>query len=111
MAELTFMVQGSGSDPYEVVFLHNDTKVNALCNCQAGQNGQHCKHRISLLQGDSKAAIEATPEQMAQLQEWLVGSNLEKPLAKLATAEKETDKAKKKADVMAAKKALARAMR
>lgn len=111
MAELAFMVQGSGSEPYEVVFLHKDTKVNALCTCQAGQNGQHCKHRISLLQGDASAALEASPEQLEQLQSWLVGSNLEAPLAKLAVAEAETDKKKKKADVMAAKKALARAMR
>jgi len=111
MAELAFMVQGSGTEPYEVVFLHNESKVNALCNCQAGQNGQHCKHRISLLQGDASAALDASPEQLAQLQGWLVGSNLEKPLAKLAEAEKESDKAKKKAAVMAAKKSLARAMR
>jgi uncharacterized Zn finger protein len=111
MAELAFMVKGSGSDPYEVVFLRKDTKVSALCTCQAGQNGQHCKHRISLLQGDASAALDVLPEQMVQLQQWLVGSNLEAPLAKLATAETEPDKAKKKADVMTAKKALARAMR
>jgi hypothetical protein len=44
MGKITFLVQGSSADPYEVDFQYdNDGELMVFCTCQAGQTGTHCK--------------------------------------------------------------------
>ena len=52
MERIDFLVQGSAFHPYEVKFLKRSEKnLSAYCTCPAGDNGQYCKHRFSILEG------------------------------------------------------------
>lgn len=109
MESIIFKVKGSSSEPYEVTFTKNGNNVNAFCTCPAGENGQYCKHRFSIMAGDSEAVISSNGHQVIIVKSWLLGSDLEKAMLELAEAEHECDKAKKR--LAAAKKNVAIAMR
>jgi uncharacterized Zn finger protein len=104
MNELVFHVKGSSSKPYEVVFLKEGDHMTALCDCMAGQNGQHCKHRFRILDGNPEDIVSDNSDELSTLREWLVGSDLEAVLSEIASA-------KTREDIMAAKKKAARIMR
>jgi predicted transcriptional regulator len=109
MPEISFLVEGSASDPYEVIFLQTDSGLSALCSCKAGQNGQHCKHRTNIMRGSVKELVEQNPADLETLRAWLSDSELGKALERSDAAEVDLERAKKEAT--AAKKALARAMK
>jgi uncharacterized Zn finger protein len=104
MNELVFHVKGSSTKPYEVVFLKEGDHITALCDCMAGKNGQHCKHRFRILDGSDQDIVSDNTEEIALVQEWLIGSDLEEALKEIASA-------KTPADLVAAKKKAARIMR
>ena len=109
MNELSFLVKGSASDPYEVTFLKEGNNLTALCTCMAGRNGQYCKHRFRILDGIKADIVSDNISDVTTVQSWLIGSDVEEALLELAKAEKLVD-ADKKA-ISAAKKKVARAMR
>lgn len=108
MNELRFLVQGSAAEPYEVTFVKDGESLTAICTCPAGQHGNFCKHRISILEGDTRGIASDNVAAASQVATWLPGTDVESALAelrraeKLATADKET--------LTAARKKLARAM-
>ncbi|ANO50706.1 hypothetical protein BA177_05330 [Woeseia oceani] len=106
--ELKFLVKGSAPQPYELLFIKDGNSLTAICNCPAGEHGNFCKHRISLLDGKPKGLVSDNAEQVAVVVEWLVGTDVETALLELRVVEK--DKAAPKADLVAAKRKLARAM-
>ncbi|WP_156762708.1 hypothetical protein [Woeseia oceani] len=108
MKELKFLVKGSAPQPYELLFIKDGNSLTAICNCPAGEHGNFCKHRISLLDGKPKGLVSDNAEQVAVVVEWLVGTDVETALLELRVVEK--DKAAPKADLVAAKRKLARAM-
>ncbi len=108
MESIVFKVKGSSLEPYEVTFTKNGNNINAFCTCTAGENGQYCKHRFSIMAGDSEAVVSSNKYQVIVVKSWLLGSDLEKAMLELAEAEHEHDKAKKR---LAAKKNVARVMR
>ncbi len=109
MNELSFLVKGSASDPYEVTFLKEGNNLTALCTCMAGQNGQYCKHRFRILDGITADIVSDNKSDVTTIQSWLIGSDVEEAMMELAQAEKlvGTDKMA----ISAAKKKVARAMR
>ena len=104
MNELVFMVKGSSSKPYEVVFLKEGDHVTALCDCMAGKNGQHCKHRFRILEGSQQDIVSDNAGEVAEVLIWLVGSDLEEAMTEISNATTP-------AEVTAAKKKAARIMR
>ena len=109
MNELSFLVKGSASDPYEATFLKEGNNLTALCTCMAGQNGQYCKHRFRILDGVTADIVSDNLSDVATVQSWLIGSDVEEAIMELAQAEKLVDTDKKA--ISAAKKKVARAMR
>jgi predicted outer membrane lipoprotein len=106
-SQLIFHVQGSNTDPYVVTVTKSD-ELLIFCTCSAGQLGQACKHRLSILSGDTSAIVSANQQEAQHLTHWLLGTKLAAALAAVDIAEKELVLAKKRASD--AKKALGRVM-
>ncbi|MBT8089046.1 MAG: SWIM zinc finger family protein [Gammaproteobacteria bacterium] len=108
MNELSFLVKGSAADPYELTFIKDGDSLTALCTCPAGQFGNFCKHRITILDGDDKAIVSNNADRVATIVEWLRGTDVAAALAEFRNLEN-TGSGSKNA-LAAAKKKLARAM-
>ncbi len=112
MEQLTFLVKGSSSDPYELTFIKDGDSLTALCTCPAGTYGNFCKHRIAILDGDAAAVVSDNAGQVAQIGEWMSGTDVESALREMRDAERNagTDMDAAKSALAAAKKNLARIM-
>lgn len=108
MDRITFHIQGSAADPYEIVIGRSDGVPFALCSCPAGENGQHCKHRIGILLGEAALCEALNADDVASARSWIPGTALE--IALLEVVSQEALVAKAQADLKAAKKRLAKAM-
>lgn len=108
MAQIVFQVQGSAAEPYTVIFSQIDGGLSASCSCPAGEMGQHCKHRISILNGDTNEVINSNPADVETIKSWLSGSPLETALHAVLAADKTLESAKK--ELQRAKKQLGKAM-
>lgn len=108
MQTISFTVSGSSGAEYHVQFERRGDALLAYCTCQAGQNGQSCKHRIALLDGDVTAVISNNASEAAGLKEMLAGTTLASALGLLAEATLMHDAATKR--LSSARKAVSRAM-
>ena len=108
MEELTMQVKGSSKDPYEVTFIKDGDSLTALCDCPAGTFGNLCKHRVAILDGDSRAVVDKDKQKTDTVVGWLAGTDVESALAQLRSVE--ADKTAPKSDLVAAKRKVARAM-
>ena len=79
--ELTFLVKGSTPDPYEVTFIKDGDSLTALCTCPAGQFGNFCKHRISIIDGDGTAIVSDNANEVTTITDWLKGTDVAAALA------------------------------
>lgn len=104
-----FLVQGSTDEPYRVTFELNGSMLSAYCTCRAGEIGQHCKHRINLLKGDTTAVVSDNLEEAAVVASWLPGTDVDSALKNLRNCELALEDAKKA--IKQAKKELAAAFR
>lgn len=108
MNELSFLVKGSAADPYEVTFIKDGDSLTALCTCPAGQFGNFCKHRITILDGGGKAIVSDNANRVSTIVEWLQGTDVAAALSEFRNVEKAGGGSK--SALAAAKKKLARAM-
>ena len=108
MEELIFLVKGSSAEPYEVTFIKDGTSLTAICTCPAGTYGNYCKHRISILDGNTEAISGDNVDQAATVVGWLHGTDVEAALSELREAEKIAGPEKKALNT--ARRKLARAM-
>ncbi len=92
---IDFFVQGSSPDPYHVTFTRNGTNLTALCNCRAGANGTHCKHRINILYGAIDNIVGDNEDDVVLVAEMLKGTDVELALSELEQAENRLKDAKK----------------
>ena len=106
MQELTFLVKGSSKDPYEVIFIKDGDSLTAICNCPAGTFSNVCKHRVNILEGNSRSITSDNADQVPTIVDWLAGSDVETALNEL----REVEKLKDKNAISDAKRKLARAM-
>jgi hypothetical protein len=108
---LYFTVESSSGDKdYEVVAVREGDRVRMSCECEAADNGMHCKHRINLLVGTPKEQklTSGNPTDVETLRRWIVGTPLETALSTVMTAERELDALK--ARLSKAKKVLGMAL-
>ena len=109
MQEISFEVQGSADEPYDVLFIkRTDTNLSAYCSCPAGENGLYCKHRFNILAGLTKGIVSGNLEDVEVVQSWLPGTDVDQAIKKVQELEIEAAKIKK--DISAAKKNVARSM-
>ena len=109
MAKIAFRIQGSSPEPYEVVVEQApDERVFVTCTCPAGQRGQLCKHRVNILTGDESGLVDAKPEEIATVQTWIKGTELEQTLENLEQLDNQA--ARIKAELASMKKKAARLM-
>lgn len=101
MERLTFEVLGSRDDIYTVTFEKGGEKLHAFCTCQAGQNRTYCKHRFSLMNGESGHIVSDNKDDLERLRVMLQGTELEEKYIAVfeaervyATSKRELDKAK-----------------
>ena len=109
MESVTFFVKGSSFEPYRVVFSLDGQRMTAECSCQAGQNGQVCKHRVDILIGDFSAVVEKNILIQEKFLNRIKGTNLLDKLLLFKEAEKQLEIQKKKVEF--SKKELAKIMR
>jgi uncharacterized Zn finger protein len=105
--ELTFLIKGSAAKPYEATFIKDGDSLTAVCTCPAGQFGNFCKHRLSILDGKAANIVSENATEVATVVAWLSATDVEAALTELRDAER-TSAPKETLD--AAKKKLARAM-
>ena len=87
MAQLEFLVKGSAKDPYEVIFIKDGENLTAICTCPAGTYGNVCKHRISIIDGDSKSVVSENAADVETIVAWVVGTDIEAALKEMRDAE------------------------
>ena len=95
--QLNFVVLNSAGDgQYNIAAYRSGREVRMTCECEAGANGQHCKHRLALLWGDVTALSSANPGDVATLNTWLSGTPLEAALSEVAALEREAEVVRKR---------------
>jgi hypothetical protein len=109
MEEICFLVQGSAEEPYTVTFRKNGHNLSAYCTCPAGENGQHCKHRMNILVGITHGIVSGNETEVQVITSWLPGTDVEAALTAVIDAEKRYERAK--SELSAAKKRLAKSFR
>jgi hypothetical protein len=110
MEEVLFEVQGSAAQPYGVIFVkRSESNLSVYCSCPAGENGQYCKHRFSILDGHTKNIVSDNHDQVKLVQSWLSGTDVESALIQMRELEIKAAQIKK--ELSASKKAVAKAMR
>ena len=108
--QLVFEVQGSASAPHRVTFENRGGgNLAAFCTCPAGQAGQYCKHRLSILAGSTANIVSGNEPEVQLVAAWLKGSDVERCLHALHEAEQNLEAAKR--GVTRAKQAVAQALR
>lgn len=95
METITYLVQGSEPQPYQVVFSYEGQKFIANCSCKAGIMGQYCKHRIDILRGDDSSIVSTNKNTIPELLKFFVGTPLDTLLQEIEEKEVELDEAKK----------------
>jgi hypothetical protein len=100
--EIRFLVKGSAKEPYTVEFLKEDNNIKTKCSCSAGRYSTPCKHRISILTGNTMGIVSDNKDDVKKVVAWIenteIASALDyylemKELEK--NTKKEADKAKK----------------
>ncbi|WP_158537822.1 MULTISPECIES: SWIM zinc finger family protein [unclassified Photorhabdus] len=111
MEKINFLVQGSAEEPYKVTFTKKDEKdFLAFCTCPAGENGMYCKHRINIINGDTRNIVSDNIQQVDIIaRQWLPNSSIEAALEDVRKAESLLDDIKRA--ISLAKRNAAKAMR
>jgi hypothetical protein len=108
---MEILFKGSQSEPYLIeIANHNDGQLEMRCNCQAGINGTHCKHRISVLTRSYSNVIytDTTKNDLELLESWIPNTKLESAHSYMVECQKKADEWKK--ELTNAKRKLARIM-
>lgn len=70
MTTLRFAVRSSSGDDYELTARQTASGVRFSCQCQGAEWGQLCKHRVSLMMGDTKLLSDGKPDEISLLMDW-----------------------------------------
>jgi len=93
---LVYLVQGSASEPYEIIFYSDPFSIS--CDCTAGENGLPCKHRLAILSGQDPGIIEGDTSFLPKIAEAAKYTDLFDILDAWENAKKEKNNARKRTD-------------
>jgi hypothetical protein len=107
--DLELQIEGSTGTAYHVYLAREGSVLKTSCSCPAGEKRTHCKHRLSLFEGDESRVRGKRPSALTQIIfEMLQGSDVQTALNALAQAKVEMSTAEAK--LKSAKRFLDRAM-
>ncbi|ETS31050.1 MULTISPECIES: SWIM zinc finger family protein [Photorhabdus] len=110
MEKINFLVQGSAEEPYKATFIKDGKDFLAFCTCPAGENGMYCKHRINIINGDTRNIVSDNIQQVDIIsKQWLPNSSIEAALEDIKRAESLLDDIKRA--ISLAKRNAAKVMR
>jgi len=99
-----------GRTTYEVQIVRESGKLSIFCSCPAGEFGRYCKHKVSLLTGETSLLTASNQvKSVSEMQEWVKESGYPSLLTEIDSAEKEAKKAQSRLQDL--KKSLERAMK
>ena len=106
---IQIQIEGSTGTPYVASFTRDGNSLKTSCTCQAGERQIHCKHRLSLIEGDTTQVRGNAPPNLAQqIAAMVKGTDVEEAVLALAAAGAEAKTATEK--LKRAKKILDRVM-
>lgn len=96
----TLLAKSSSGDSYKVEFSVEGECVRVFCHCQAGVLQQMCKHKLALINGDTKMLFDAAQASLlTEIRAWPQFARLqariaryERELGKIETAKAELAK-------------------
>jgi len=94
MEKHTFLIAGNHGE-YKLTFYKKDGKAWLNCSCPAGEYGQHCRHAIALINGDTSMVIGNNIQEAAEIKNMVKGTRLEILVKNVMAAESVLKKAKK----------------
>lgn len=106
METFTFRIQGSQEEPYEVAISLSEEALKITCTCKAGSVGQFCKHKMSVLNGDTSALAERGKDDIQGIPKLVYNTEAINVIKKIEDAEKDIEALKKSQTLL--KKYLAR---
>jgi hypothetical protein len=113
--EITLKAKSSSRpEPYSVLFIWTNKTLSVNCDCQAGELGQLCKHKLAFLQNDGSMLYDSRQsEKLNTVYEWVEFTSFSDLLNELEQTERETEKsiANAKKQLSAAKHKLARLLK
>ena len=83
MKEISYQVQGSAAQPYNITISLSGTNLKCICDCPAGSMGAHCKHWKSVFEEKKQKYIGLDDSQINEIKSWLPGSDLEQAMKKI----------------------------
>ncbi|MAC81476.1 MAG: hypothetical protein CML66_25835 [Rhodobacteraceae bacterium] len=111
MADATLLLEvtsSSSGEIYGISFVRAGDNLICKCSCPAGKNGQVCKHRLNILQGNIDDVTGGQIERIDLVPSIVSGTDVERALVAYLSIDEELAAVKKR--VSAAKKALSKAM-
>ena len=105
---LLFRVQGSEPEPYSVEITVNGAALVVRCSCVAGQLRKWCKHKMSLVTGDTRSLVSGNPEDVAVLLRLIPQTSAAALIKEVIEAEQQAEDAKQR--IKLGKAALAKAV-
>ncbi len=74
--KLTFLIQGSTKEPYEVSFWKDGRNLTTSCTCEAGKNSLSCKHRFAMMDADVTNLVSGNIEDVSRLQQMIMDTDV-----------------------------------
>lgn len=109
MKSISFQVQGSSSEPYNVRFEKDGNNLNIWCDCPAGAKATHCKHWTKVFLKEKQAYVGVTEEELDEVRSWISGSDIEEVWIELERNKEQEKRIKE--ERKAIQKKLSRVMR
>lgn len=95
--KISLKAKSSSGEPYDVDVDFSDNKFTVFCNCQAGIFGKICKHKTSLLDGDSSMLFDKNEqEKLERIHEVVKKSKYAEIISTYKTIKNEIEQAQKK---------------
>jgi len=86
MRHIEFTIRGMKGDLYTCTFEREGENLNAFCTCPDGRNGNYCKHRFALIDGNRSIVVSNNAEQVDELPDMIAGTDVETALVALSEA-------------------------
>lgn len=95
MDELSFLVQVSSTTPHcTVTIRRNGDHLTASCTCEQGGAGTVCRHRLSILSGQTKWVISDNLLSVKRVLTWVASTDIGQTIVDQVHAQKRLQEAK-----------------
>ena len=103
MEKVSFQVQGSANQPYNVEISRSGSRLQCKCDCPAGEKRTPCKHWKGVFEGEKQKYMGISPDELADLRTWITGTDVEYVWAEIKENERMQDALKREKSALFAK--------